>query len=178
MRARGPTRAMADLTLNERLQPCLLDRLTDDDPDVQVESRERRVMSLAQLRRAVLRDVEWLFNAANKDNTGEYDDFPSVKASVLNYGMPDLCGVSVMSLAEEDLERMVRETLERFEPRLIIGSTRVRVTKGEKDQAGQTSLTLEIEGDLHANPIPEALFLRTSLDLETGRCMLQEGSRG
>lgn len=169
---------MADLTQSERLQPCLLDRLTDDDPDVQVESRERRVMSLAQLRRAVLRDIEWLFNAANKDNTGEFKDYPAIQASVLNYGMPDLCGVSVASLPEEDVERMVREAIERFEPRLIPGGTRVRVGKGEKDKMGQTSITLEIEGDLFANPMPEAVFLRSSLDLETGRCVMQEGQRG
>lgn len=169
---------MADLTQSERLQPCLLDRLTDDDPDVQVESRERRVMSIAQLRRAVLRDIEWLFNAANKDNTGEFDDYPAIRASVLNFGMPDMCGVSIASLPEEDIERMVRECIERFEPRLIPGATRVRVTKGEKDKAGQTTLALEIEADMFANPIPEAVFLRTSLDLETGRAVMQEGQRG
>lgn len=169
---------MADLTQSERLQPCLLDRLTDDDPDVQVESRERRVMSVAQLRRAVLRDLEWLFNAANKDNVEEFEDYPAIRSSVLNFGMPDLCGVSVASLPEEDLERMVRESIERFEPRLIPGGTRVRVSKGEKDRAGQTSITLEIEGDLFANPMPEAVFVRTSLDLETGRCLMQEGQRG
>lgn len=166
---------MADLTQSERLQPCLLDRLTDDDPDVQVESRERRVMSVAQLRRAVLRDLEWLLNAANKDNTGEFADFPAIRSSVLNYGVPDLCGVSVTSLPEEDVERMVREAIERFEPRLIAGATRVRVSKGQKDKAGQTAITLEIEADMFANPIPEAVFVRTSLDLETGRCSMQEG---
>jgi type VI secretion system protein ImpF len=160
------------------LQPCLLDRLTDDDPDVQVESRERRVMSVAQLRRAVLRDLEWLFNAANKDNTGEFEDYPAIRSSVLNYGMPDLCGVSVASLPEEDIERMVREAIERYEPRLIPGSTRVKVSKGQKDTSGQTTLTLEIDSDLFANPLPEAVFLRTSLDLETGRASMQEGQRG
>ncbi|MCA9287580.1 MAG: type VI secretion system baseplate subunit TssE [Phycisphaerales bacterium] len=169
---------MADLSQSERLQPCLLDRLSDDDPDVQVESRERRVMSIAQLRRAVLRDIEWLFNAANKDNTGEFEDYPQIRSSTLNYGMPDLCGVSIASLPEEQIERMVREAIERFEPRLIPGATRVRVSKGQKDKAGQTSLSLEIESDMFANPMPEAVFLRTSLDLETGRCTLQEGARG
>ena len=46
---------MAELTTSERLQPSLLDRLTDDHPEVAHESRERRVMSMRQLRAAVLR---------------------------------------------------------------------------------------------------------------------------
>ncbi|MHC4750853.1 MAG: type VI secretion system baseplate subunit TssE, partial [Planctomycetota bacterium] len=36
---------MAELTPMDRLQPCLLDRLTDDEPDVQKESRDQRVVS-------------------------------------------------------------------------------------------------------------------------------------
>ena len=47
----------------DRLQPALLDRLTDDDPYHRVEAEERRVMTKSQLRHAVLRDLSWLFNA-------------------------------------------------------------------------------------------------------------------
>ena len=54
---------MPELTPQERLQPALLDRLTDDQPDTQQEPRERRVLSKAKLRQAVLRDLAWLFNA-------------------------------------------------------------------------------------------------------------------
>ena len=41
---------MAELAPRERLQPSLLDRLTDDEPDQEVESRERRVLSVRGLR--------------------------------------------------------------------------------------------------------------------------------
>ena len=48
-RCQRPTaqaRTMADqLTPQERLQPALLDRLTDDEPDKKLEPREQRVMS-------------------------------------------------------------------------------------------------------------------------------------
>jgi type VI secretion system protein ImpF len=36
---------MADLAPAERLQPSLLDRLTDDEPDKRVEGRDRSVIS-------------------------------------------------------------------------------------------------------------------------------------
>ena len=39
---------MAELTPAERLQPCLLDRLTDDDPQDQREGQHDRVVSLRQ----------------------------------------------------------------------------------------------------------------------------------
>ena len=53
---------MAELTTQERLQPSLLDRLTDDEPGSRSEGRDKRVMSMRQLRAAVLRDLEWLLN--------------------------------------------------------------------------------------------------------------------
>ena len=51
---------MADLLPSERLQPCLLDRLTDQDPDQRKEGREQRVVSMRKYREAVLRDLGWV----------------------------------------------------------------------------------------------------------------------
>ncbi|MGV8301633.1 type VI secretion system baseplate subunit TssE, partial [Pseudomonas aeruginosa] len=48
---------MAELTLQERLQPSLLDRLTDDEPGNLKEAAERRVLTLNQLKASVLRDL-------------------------------------------------------------------------------------------------------------------------
>jgi len=40
---------VAELTAQERLQPSLLDRLTDDEPDQSQESREKRVLLMSRL---------------------------------------------------------------------------------------------------------------------------------
>jgi type VI secretion system protein ImpF len=48
---------VADPSPTERLQPSLLDRLTDDAPTVLTEPREARVLTKGQLRTAVLRDL-------------------------------------------------------------------------------------------------------------------------
>ena len=49
---------MADsLHPQDRLQPALLDRLTDDEPEKKQEPRESRVLSKKQLRQSVLRDL-------------------------------------------------------------------------------------------------------------------------
>lgn len=168
---------MAELTPSERLQPCLLDRLTDDEPQSAVESRDKRVFSVRQLREAVLRDVAWLLNAPNKERTGEYDEFPLAKASVLNFGMPDLSGLSASAVEAGELERLVREAIERFEPRIMAGSLRVGVL-AEEQQSGYNTLGMEISGDMWAQPVPDPLFLKTEVDLETGQCTLTESPHG
>ena len=43
---------MAVVDIRNRLQPALLDRLTDDDPQAREETEDHRVMSKAQLRQA------------------------------------------------------------------------------------------------------------------------------
>ena len=50
---------MAELTTQDKLQPALLDRLTDDEPDAKVEARDKRVISMRRLRECVLRDLSW-----------------------------------------------------------------------------------------------------------------------
>ena len=53
---------MSDHALSERLQPSLLDRLTDNDPTNLKETRESRVIDLRRLREIIQRDLAWLLN--------------------------------------------------------------------------------------------------------------------
>ena len=54
---------MADSVPKDRLQPALLDRLTDEEPDRALEPRAERLISRQHMRQSVLRDLGWLFNA-------------------------------------------------------------------------------------------------------------------
>jgi len=158
---------MAELTHQERLQPALLDRLTDDQPDQTRESRNRRVLSVAQLRQAVLRDLNWLLNCTRLEAGVPLDDYPHVARSVLNYGSPDFAGLTSSSLDVVALERIVRQLVLDFEPRIRPSTLRVRVV-AQADQMSHNTLVLEIEGELWAKPIPLDLFLKTEVDLENG----------
>ena len=51
---------MAELTHKERLQPSLLDRLTDEEPDAKLESRLKRILSLKQLKENVTLPVAFV----------------------------------------------------------------------------------------------------------------------
>ena len=167
---------MADLTLKERLQPSLLDRLTDREPETQREARDRRVLSEDKLRESVIRDLGWLLNTANLASSEDLDDYDDVQASVLNYGVPDLAGVTASATNVEELEKALREAIIRFEPRILANKLRV-VVESRGDVADHNALTFRIEGELWAQPMPLNLYLRTELDLETGTYSVQESSQ-
>lgn len=164
---------MAELSTTERLQPALLDRLIDDDPKNPLESRDRRLLSMRQLRAAVLRDLTWLLNTPCRTPDDEIHDFPLVARSVLNYGLPSMAGMTASSARAARLEAGIREAVEAFEPRVVPGTLHVRVGAAE-DHAAHRSLIFEISGEVCPLPVPEAMYVRTEVDLETGKCELKE----
>jgi type VI secretion system protein ImpF len=165
---------VAELTVSERLQPSLLDRLTDDEPSSRVESRDKRVMSMRMLRRAVLRDLAWLLNCPCKPMGDEINDYPLASRSVVNFGMPDLTGLTVSGVKAERLLTMVRDAIRTYEPRIVADSLNVNVVQTEYDGGSRNGFAFEISGQLCPLPMPEALFVRTEIDLETGRCEIKE----
>ncbi len=166
---------MAELSLQERLQPSLLDRLTDNEPDSKTESRAQRVLSINRLKRSVLRDLEWLLNSGSLAVTEDLSDYPEVTNSVINYGVPGLAGTSARSTDIPRIEREVRQAILDFEPRILAKSLSVKVVLDDKKLI-QKMLTFQIEGQLWAQPLPVSLYLSTDLDLETGLTTISESS--
>ena len=115
---------MAELTQKERLQPSLLDRLTDDSPTERNESRDARVLSLKKLRECVLRDLTWLLNTESFESVVNLDSVPAVKSSSLNYGIPTVAGLTASGLELAKLERQVKN------------SQRGKKTEDDEDSSG------------------------------------------
>jgi len=166
---------VAELSQKERLQPSLLDRLTDDAPDKLQESREQRVLSINKLRGLVLRDLGWLLNTSPMDTVQSLDDYPLARHSVVNYGIPDLVGMTLSNTNVPDIQMQIRQAIWDFEPRISRESVQVKVTVSE-NQMNLNAMTFDIEGDLWAQPLPLRLYLRTELDLETGNMAIIERS--
>jgi type VI secretion system protein ImpF len=167
---------MAELTPKERLQPSLLDRLTDDEPDRTQESRERRVLSPNRLRESVRRDLAWLLNNTHIAAITDLTAYPEVERSTVNFGLPDLSGKTSSTVDVPALERAIRRAIWDFEPRLLRDSVRVRVLV-DQQQMNHNSMSFVIEAELWAQPLPLRLFLKTDLDLETGKVSVTESSR-
>ena len=159
---------MAELTYQERLQPSLIDRLTDDEPQNSTEPRERRVLVERSLRQSVLRDLGWLLNATGLGAAQDLSEYPMVAESVLNFGLPDLAGKTASGLDLAEVERLMAQAIRDYEPRILRNTVRVRAIASGDAAGQQNTLIFEIEGDLWGQPMPERLFLKTEFDLEVG----------
>lgn len=165
---------MPEWVQQERLQPSLLDRLTDEEPTKSKEGRERRVLSTHKLRQSVLRDLSWLFNTRSLEMSESLDGFPLVKGSVLNYGTPELAGRAFTGKDDDALERVIRQAIRDFEPRILRETLKVRSIRSEGSRLEEV-LGVEIEGELWGQPLPEHLLLETDIDRDMGSATVKEG---
>jgi type VI secretion system protein ImpF len=162
------------LTPQERLQPALLDRLTDDEPEKKEELREHRVLSKARLRQAVLRDLAWLFNATRLERGDDLSHVPYVRRSVVNYGLPAHAGQTASSLEIQDVEQDIKQAIIDFEPRILLDTLEVKAIAEISDLDRHNVLGIQIRGLLWAQPVPLELLLRTEIDLETGKVQVAD----
>jgi type VI secretion system protein ImpF len=167
---------MVETSARDTLQPALLDRLTDNDPTHKVESRQERVISRAQLRASVMRDLSWLFNTTNLAAEVELAAYPLVAQSTLNYGLAPLSGKIVSSLDLPRLERGLKDAILRFEPRILPHSLSVRSIGQTEPLNHHNIVSFEIKGDLWGHPYPLELLLKTDVDLESGEIRIADGS--
>jgi type VI secretion system protein ImpF len=131
------------------------------------------------LREAVRRDIEMLFNIERMEadflltpseqlrvqtTEDQLADFPNVRSSVINYGVPSFSGRRGSDFDKDALERELRDVLQTFEPRLKPNSVKVKITINDK-----TGMRIGIDGILLLSPVPERLRLSTAIDLDNGQ---------
>ena len=182
--AAGPRGIEADAALGRGQKELLSRLMVQERRRAEIEARGI-VVSADVLREAVRRDIEVLFNTERfesvpmmtpreaevaADDPPSLADFPEVRRSVLNYGVPPFAGRSTRDFDRDQLARELRAVLAAFEPRLRESATKVTVSTSEK-----TGLSIEIDGLLVMSPAPERLRLRTLVDLETGRAETRLG---
>jgi type VI secretion system protein ImpF len=174
---------MAGLGAQDRLQPSLLDRLTDNDPGSKVEALDARVLNRRQLREAVLRDLSWLFNAVCEEpdpNHGDperaalWQSLAYARDSVLNFGILPLTGQSFTVHNFPIIEAQVRQSIIRFEPRLDPASVEVRILNDMSTGLRPTSLRLTIKGQMWNQPVPLELLLNADVDVDTGQAAVRD----
>ena len=157
---------MAERLLQERLQPSLLDRLTDDAPDKKVETGSAWIIDVARLRDIIQRDLRWLLNTSNMAAEHDLESYPNVASSVLNYGVLDISGSVSTAHRATEIRQAIRTAIESFEPRLLSETLEVDMRQ-EKIGSGAI-ISFEIRAELWAEPVPVNLYLRTALDVTTG----------
>jgi type VI secretion system protein ImpF len=164
---------MSGIQGRERLQPSLIDRLTDLAPNRAKDPPDSQTVTSAQLRQSVLRDLAHLLNTSNLATIEDLSATPLVAKSTLNYGIAGFAGVLEQAARGNTMERELAEAIRTFEPRIRPETLRVRI----RDNRGESSvpvLVFEIEGELWAQPVPQQLFLETTIELETRLAVVTE----
>jgi len=165
---------MANLRVQDRLQPALLDRLTDDEPKSLDEGSESRVINRNRLRELVLRDLAWLFNTTAPGSSIDLSRAPHARNSVLNYGLPPLSGQTASTIDPVVLQARVKQAILDHEPRILPATLVVEAVISEAQLDHHNQMGFRISGQLWAQPVPLELLLHTDIDLETGRVAVRE----
>ncbi|MFN7939297.1 MAG: type VI secretion system baseplate subunit TssE [Bryobacteraceae bacterium] len=149
----------------------LLDRLTDLEPKVAADSPVTRAQSVRNLKAALRRDLEWLFNTRSNPDTPM--DMREVVQSVYNYGLPDYTHYVLTNPNDRmRLQKRLEIAISYFEPRLTGVTVRLLDTSYEAGKA----LRFHIDGLLKMDPAPELISFDTVLDLPTGEYQVKGDS--
>jgi type VI secretion system protein ImpF len=153
-----------------RITPSVFDRLLGYDQDDTPDPSISRTKGMRLLKQAVKRDLEWLFNTRQVVE-GLSPDLKELNSSLAAYGLPDLSSVNIKSPPDQ---RRLRAALENainvFEPRLEgVVVTLEPIGEGEQVMRFRISARLKIE------PTPEPVTFDTTMQLSSGKCVLQEG---
>lgn len=174
---------MAGLNSQERLQPSLLDRLTDNEPGNPREGVDGRSLNRQQLRAAVLRDLSWLLNSTRdepdyRDRDGKraaiWRECQDARRSLLNFGIPSLAGSTTSTMDFAMLEMEITAAIHAFEPRIDPKTLEVKVDRGSGFNFAGNSLRLIIRGQMWGQPVPLELLLSADVDVETGQTAVRD----
>jgi type VI secretion system protein ImpF len=141
----------------------LLDRLTDDEPEVPGDAAVTRAQSFRTFKTALRRDLEWLLNTRQTPEPAP-EDCRQLSQSLFDYGLPDLVSMSTESVRDRNLlQHRIQRAVELFETRL----SNVRVI-AEAAAHGGRLLRFRIEGLARIDPAPEQVSFDTVLELTSG----------
>ncbi|MET3122434.1 type VI secretion system protein ImpF [Oxalobacteraceae bacterium GrIS 2.11] len=157
--------------------PTLFDRLCDDAPSEQSETASACTPNRAQMRVILQRDLEFLLNTTNQSDLLDVHRYPEVAKSCANFGVPHLTGGYLSEKKWHDIESMIHNAIQIFEPRIISETLIVRPILNERAAAQYNVLTFEISGLVHMRPYPIEFIVQSIVDLETHRVELEHRPR-
>lgn len=170
----GPSiTVMARIRSDQPLVPSVLDRLLDDDPDVNREAPKSRSQLLRELKESVRRDLENLLNTRWRCASWP-SDLKQLEHSLVNYGIPDFTGANLgVAQNREGFRRIIENVIRRFEPRF----KSVRVELLNNAEPLDRTLRFRIDALLHVEPAPEPVAFDSSLEPTTANFEVKGAKR-
>lgn len=149
---------MARSTTESMVTQSVLDRLmaVEDWP-------QTRAQSIRFYKESLKRDLEWLLNT-RQSPIRELEGYPGARGTVVDYGLPDISSLGLMSASDHRQLRLAMEACVRnYEPRLM----NARVTLEESDKVDRR-LRFHVEATMKMDPAPEEISFDTVLELSSG----------
>lgn len=146
---------------DDSLRSSLLDRFVDAERGAAVDSRQ----TLSEMMDSVKRDLENLLNTRYRVSSWP-PTLEELKHSLVNYGVPDFCGINMSSVSDRALFRdLLEEAIHLHEPRFL----RLKVELVDQKNRFDRVLQFRIDGLLRTSPEPAEVKFDSSLDPKTNR---------
>lgn len=165
--------SLARLNSDQPLTSSILDRLIDQQPDLNREPEKQTHQLIADLRKSVRRDIENLLNTRWRATSWPVE-LTELDQSLASYGIPDLSGEDLGSTSRrKKFLRQVEQIIRTFEPRF----QKIKVLEVENADSLDRTLRFRIDAVLYAFPSPEPIVFDSAVDPSTQTFKVEGGSR-
>jgi type VI secretion system protein ImpF len=120
-----------------------------------------------QLREQLTMDLNALLNTTNMDSAFDLSEFPHVRNSILNYGIPDISHRTIDEHRVTDIADEIRVALLQFEPRLLPEA--LVVTRDNTVDADTLNIRFEVSGEMACDPADVAVEFIADIEIDTGK---------
>jgi len=104
------------------------------------------------------------------ESSEDLEPFEHVRASILNFGLPDITHRSIDELSVESVSDEIRAALTRHEPRLIPAS--IRVTKDPEINEAELKIRFVVRAELMCVPLNVPVEFVADLELDSGNIVV------
>lgn len=145
--------------------PCLLNKLTDNEPHIRSENYSKKV-SVNVIKEDVLNNISMILNSKSRINSSKLQGDSVLLDSVLAFGLEDFCGENKSEESLNKLQNAIIKQIKTFEPRLKKTSLEVKLLSS--GESLNYLYHFEISGIIEIGSITDKVVFKTSLDLENG----------
>jgi len=152
-----------------RLLPSLLDRLLDERPGQATESAAQRAWSLDAFKASIVRDLEILVNTRQALVATGIGAYPVLEGTLLDYGMPDFTG---KSLLDPQARNQIRQQLEKA---ICTGDRRFSKVRVQllAQKTGPRMLTFHVDAVLQLQDIDRRVSFDAVLQINSQQYKVQ-----
>ena len=124
----------------------------------------RVAITEATLRREVARDLDSLMNTIALESSEDLEEFPAVRKSIINFGLPDIAHRSIDELAVDNINGELKSALMNFEPRLVPDS--IQIARDTGVDPDELKIRFIVRAELFCDPLNVPVEFVADLELD------------